>query len=78
MEHLDTVNVRLPHGLAYLIALIDWGLIGRQNEKSNNGIEEVFCVDCLADAFRHQGKLEIISSQQGSQFTSAAFNAVHI
>jgi putative transposase len=35
-----------------------------------------FCVDCLEDALRHHGKPEIFNSDQGSQFTSAAFTSV--
>ena len=33
----------------------------------------MFCVDCLEDALRHHGTPEIFNSDQGSQFTSAAF-----
>jgi len=36
-------------------------------------MEAVFCVDCLEDALRHHGTPEIFNSDQGSQFTSAAF-----
>ena len=39
-------------------------------------MEAVFCVDSLEDALRTHGKPEIFNSDQGSQFTSAAFTAV--
>jgi putative transposase len=39
-------------------------------------MEAVFCVDCLEDALRHHGTPEIFNSDQGSQFTSAAFTDV--
>ena len=39
-------------------------------------MEAVFCVDCLEDALRHHGQPEIFNSDQGAQFTSAAFTDV--
>ena len=39
-------------------------------------MEAVFCVDCLEEALRNHGKPEIFNSDQGSQFTSAAFTGV--
>ena len=39
-------------------------------------MEAVFCVDCLEEALRINGKPEIFNSDQGSQFTSKAFTGV--
>lgn len=39
----------------------------------SNSIDASFCVDCLEEALRHHGKPEVFNSDQGSQFTSAAF-----
>ena len=39
-------------------------------------METIFCVDCLEDALRTYGKPEVFNSDQGSQFTSAAFTGV--
>jgi putative transposase len=39
-------------------------------------MEALFCVDCLEDALRTHGKPQIFNSDQGAQFTSAAFTAV--
>ena len=36
----------------------------------------MFCVDCLEDALRHPGKPALFNSDQGAQFTSAAFTGV--
>ena len=39
-------------------------------------IHASFCVDCLEDALRAFGKPDVFNSDQGSQFTSAAFTGV--
>ncbi len=39
-------------------------------------MEAVFCIDCLEEALRMHGKPEIFNSDQGAQFTSAAFTGV--
>lgn len=39
-------------------------------------MEATFCVDCLEEALRVQGKPEIFNSDQGSQFTGHAFTGV--
>jgi len=37
-------------------------------------MEALFCVDCLEDALRYQGKPEIFNSDQGAQFTSEPYS----
>ncbi|MFY9261339.1 MAG: integrase core domain-containing protein, partial [Gallionella sp.] len=39
-------------------------------------MDSEFCVDCLQDALQNYGTPEIFNSDQGSQFTSAAFTKV--
>lgn len=39
-------------------------------------MDVAFCVDCLEEAIQHYGKPEIFNSDQGAQFTSAAFTQV--
>ena len=72
----DITYIRLPHGFAYLVAIIDWYSRRVLSWRISNSMEAVFCVDCLEDALRHHGKPEIFNSDQGSQFTSAAFTDV--
>ena len=72
----DITYLRLAHGWAYLVAIIDgysrrvlgWGI--------SNSREAEFCVDCLEQALRTHGKPEIFNRDQGSQFTSEAFTGV--
>jgi putative transposase len=72
----DITYIRLPRGFAYLVAIIDWYSRRVLSWRISNSMEAVFCVDCLEDALRAHGKPEIFNSDQGSQFTSAAFTSV--
>ncbi len=72
----DITYIRLARGFAYLVAIIDWYSRRVLSWRISNSMEAVFCVDCLEDALRHHGTPEIFNSDQGSQFTSAAFTAV--
>lgn len=72
----DITYIRLAHGFAYLVAIIDWYSRRVLSWRISNSMEAVFCVDCLEDALRAHGKPEIFNSDQGSQFTSEAFTDV--
>ena len=65
--------IRLARGFAYLVAIIDWYSRRVLCWLISNSMDASFCVDCLEDALRHHGKPEAFNSDQGSQFTSAAF-----
>jgi len=72
----DITYIRLAHGFAYLVAIIDWYSRRVLSWRISNSMEAVFCVDCLEEALRIHGKPEIFNSDQGSQFTSEAFTDV--
>ena len=72
----DITYIRLPRGFAYLVAIIDWYSRRVLSWRISNSMEAEFSVDCLEDALGHHGTPEIFNSDQGSQFTSAAFTAV--
>lgn len=72
----DITYIRLAHGFAYLVAIIDWYSRRVLSWRISNSMEAEFCVDCLEDALRTHGKPEIFNSDQGSQFTSEAFTDV--
>lgn len=72
----DITYIRLAHGFAYLVAIIDWYSRRVLSWRISNSMEAVFCVDCLEDALRHHGRPEIFNSDQGAQFTSEAFTDV--
>ena len=72
----DITYIRLAHGFAYLVAIIDWYSRRVLSWRISNTMDAAFCVDCLEDAIRTHGRPEIFNSDQGSQFTSAAFTGV--
>ena len=72
----DITYIRLEHGFAYLVAIIDWYSRRVLAWRLSNTLEAGFCVDCLEDAMRTHGKPEIFNTDQGSQFTSEAFTGV--
>ena len=69
----DITYIRLAHGFAYLVAIIDWYSRRVLAWRLSNTLEAGFCVDCLDDALRVHGQPAMFNTDQGSQFTSAAF-----
>jgi putative transposase len=72
----DVTYIRLARGFAYLVAIIDWYSRRVLSWRLSNSMDASFCVDCLEDALRAFGKPDVFNSDQGSQFTSAAFTGV--
>lgn len=72
----DVTYIRLARGFAYLVAIIDWYSRRVLSWRISNSMDASFCVDCLEDALRVFGKPEVFNSDQGTQFTSAAFTGV--
>jgi putative transposase len=72
----DVTYIRLARGFAYLVAIIDWYSRRVLSWRISNSMDASFCVDCLEDALREHGKPDVFNSDQGSQFTSAAFTGV--
>ena len=69
----DITYIRLPKGFMYLVAVIDWYSRKVLSWRLSNSMESTFCVDCLQEALRKYGTPEIFNTDQGAQFTSAAF-----
>jgi putative transposase len=72
----DITYIRLANGFVYLTAVIDWYSRRVLSWRISNSMEATFCVDCVEEALRDHGKPEIFNSDQGSQYTSAAFTGV--
>src|SRR5216683_1960630 len=82
MRHLDRLHLELPFAgsrmLRGLLAL-QGCKIGRRHVKTlmrRMGMEALFCVETLEDALARHGKPDIFNTDQGSQFTGAAFTGV--
>jgi putative transposase len=72
----DITYVRLAHGFAYLVAIIDWYSRRVLAWRLSNTLDSGFCIDCLEEALRVHGRAEIFNTDQGVQFTSMAFTRV--
>ena len=68
----DITYVPVRSGFVYLTAVIDWYSRYVLSWRLSNRLESTFCLDAL-DVALQGGKPEIFNTDQGSQFTSAAF-----
>ena len=70
----DITYVPLRHGFLYLVAVMDWYSRYVLSWRLSNTLTGSFCLEALEEALS-QGKPEIFNSDQGSQFTAAAFTS---
>jgi putative transposase len=68
----DITYVPMRQGFLYLVAIMDWYSRYVLSWRLSNTLEGTFCLEALGDALR-RGRPEIFNSDQGSQFTAAAF-----
>jgi putative transposase len=69
----DITYIPIGRGFLYLVAVIDWASRAVLAWRLSNTMDVAFCVDALDEALARFGRPEIFNTDQGSQFTSAAF-----
>jgi len=69
----DITYVPIGRGFLYLVAVIDWASRAVLAWRLSNTMDVSFCLSALEEALARFGKPEIFNTDQGSQFTSAAF-----
>jgi putative transposase len=73
----DITYIPLRQGYLYLVGVMDWYSRYVIAWRLSNSLEGSFCWECLEEALS-QGRPEIFNTDQGVQFTSAAFtNRLH-
>ena len=72
----DITYIPIGDGFLYLVAIIDWASRAALAFRLSNTMDVSFCVSALEEALAKYGKPEIFNTDQGSQFTSAAFTGV--
>lgn len=72
----DLTYVPLAKGFVYLVAVMDWFSRRVLAWRLSTGMDTGFCVEALQEALDRHGSPEIFNSDQGVQFTSAAFTGV--
>ena len=69
----DITYIPMKRGFLYLVAIMDWHSRKVLAWRLSNTMEVDFCVSAFEEAERKYGVPEIFNTDQGSQFTSAAF-----
>lgn len=72
----DITYIRLAHGFAYLVAILDWHSRYVLNWRLSNSLEADFCVEALQEAIEKYGAPDVFNTDQGTQFTSQEFIGV--
>ena len=68
----DITYIPMPHGSAYLCAVMDWYSRKVLGWAISNSMETSLCLEALEKALNNTGKVpEIFNTDQGSQFTSS-------
>ena len=73
---MDITYIPMARGFVYLGAVVDWFSRRVLSWRVSITMETEFCAEALEEALAHHGKPEIFNTDQGSQFTSAAFTGV--
>jgi putative transposase len=75
---MDITYIPMERGFVYLAVVLDWFSRRVLSWRVSITMEATFCVETLEDALARHGKPEIFNTDQGSQFTGAAFTDVLI
>jgi putative transposase len=73
---MDITYIPMARGFVYLAVVLDWFSRRVLSWRLSITMEAAFCVETLEDALAHHGKPDIFNTDQGSQFTGAAFTGV--
>jgi putative transposase len=75
---MDITYITMERGYVYLAVVLDWFSRRVLSWRVSITMEAAFCVEALEDALAQHGNPEICNTDQGSQFTGAAFTGVLI
>ena len=73
---MDITYIPMERGFVYLAVVLDWFSRRVLSWRVSITMEAAFCVETLEDALGRHGKPDIFNTDQGSQFTGAAFTGV--
>jgi putative transposase len=69
----DITYIPIGRGFLYLVAVMDWASRAVLSWRLSNTMDTTFCLNALEEALARYGRPDIFNTDQGSQFTSAAF-----
>src|SRR5271156_995021 len=73
---MDITYIPMARGFVYLAAVVDWSTRRVLSWRLSITMDVAFCIEAVEEALAKYGKPEIFNTDQGSQFTSAAFTAL--
>ena len=73
---MDITYIPMARGFVYLAAVVDWFSRRVMAWRLSITLEVDFCVEAVEEALARHGRPEIFNTDQGSQFTSAAFTGL--
>ena len=73
---MDITYLPMAHGFVYLAAVMDWYSRKVLAWRVSITLDTAFCVEAVEEALGRYGKPEIFNTDQGCQFTSAAFTGL--
>ena len=73
---MDITYIPMAKGFVYLAVVLDWFSRRVLSWRLSITMEAAFCVETLEEALAKHGSPEIFNTDQGSQFTGAAFTGV--
>jgi len=73
---MDITYIPMARGFVYLAAVVDWFSRRVLAWRLSITMEVDFCLDAVEEALARHGRPEIFNTDQGSQFTSAAFTGL--
>ena len=73
---MDITYIPMARGFVYLAAVVDWFSRRVLAWRLSITLEVEFCIEAVEEALARHGRPEIFNTDQGSQFTSAAFTGL--
>jgi putative transposase len=73
---MDITYIPMARGFVYLAVVLDWFSRRVLSWRLSITMDASFCLETLEDALVRHGQPEIFNTDQGSQFTGAAFTGV--
>ena len=73
---MDITYIPMARGFVYLTVVMDWASRRALSWRVSVTLDSAFCVAAVEEAIARYGRPEIFNTDQGAQFTSAAFTGL--
>ena len=73
---MDITYIPMARGFVYLAAVMDWASRRVLSWRVATTLDSAFCIEAVEEAMARYGRPTIFNTDQGAQFTSAAFTGL--